>query len=113
MSSRTPDEGAEAQAIGAFLTVLRHKAILDGVDLDGLAHIAQHGKSERHRLRALQLLNGSRQRAGDSAAHHLAVKEQVLDAKGLRQDGPRVQVLSFEGMDLERLKALAAGERVT
>ena len=110
LSSRTPEEGAEAQAIAAFLTVLTHKAILEGVDLDQLAHIAKNGKSERHRLRASQLLSGARQRAGDSAAHHLAVKEQVMDAKGLRKDAPQVQVFNFRDADLARLQALAQGE---
>lgn len=35
------------------------------------------------------------------------IREEVLDAKGLRQEGPKVHVFSFEGMDLDRLKALA------
>lgn len=111
MSSRTPEEGAEAQAIGAFLTVLRHKAILvEGADLDRLAYLADNAKSERHRLRASQLLGGWRQRAAEAVAQATAIKEQVMDAKGLSQARTQVNVLSFQGFDLERLKRLAAGE---
>lgn len=109
MSSRTSDEGAEAQAIGAFLTVLKHKSILEGADLDRLAQIAESGKSERHRLRAAQLFGGWRQRAADALAGAMAVKEQVMDAKGLTKANTQVAVLNFGGMDLERLKALAEG----
>jgi len=109
MSGHTPEEGAEAQAVGALLTVLKHKSILEGADLDRLAQIAETGKSERHRLRAAQLLGGWRQRAADALAAAMAVKEQVMDAKGLTKAGTQVNVLSFAGMDLEKLKALAEG----
>jgi hypothetical protein len=110
MSSRTVYEGAEAQAIGAFLTVLKHKSILEGADLDRLAQIAETGESERHRLRAAQLLGGWRQRAADALAGAMAVKEQVMDAKGLTKAGTQVAVLNFGGMSMERLKALAEGK---
>lgn len=110
MSSRTPDEGAEAQAIGAFVTVLKHKAILDGADLDRLAQIAETGKSERHRLRAAQLLGGWRQRAADALANATAIKEQVMDAKGLSKAGTQVAVFDFTGMSMEKLRALAEGK---
>jgi hypothetical protein len=110
MSSRSPDEGAEAQAIGAFLTVLKHKAVLEGADLDRLDQIAESGKSERHRLRAAQLLGGWRQRAADALANATAIKEQVMDAKGLSKAGTQVGVFDFTGMSLEKLKALAEGK---
>src|SRR5262245_8544178 len=84
-------------------------AILEGVDLDGLAHIAQHGIKERHRLRAQQLVYGARQRAADALASSLAVKEQVMEARGLSKVQAQVAVLSFQGMDVAKLQALAEG----
>lgn len=110
LASRSPEEGAERQALKAYLTVLKHKALLDAKDIDALAEIAEHGKSERDRVRAGEMLNVARQKAADALAHATGVREEVLDAKGLRQEGPRLQVFNFQGMDLERLKALAAGK---
>ena len=109
LNSRTPEEGAERQAITAFLSVLKHKAILEAKDIDALADIAENGKSERDRVRAAEMLATVRQRAAEAVAHATGIREEVLDAKGLRQEGPKVQVFSFEGMDLDKLKALAEG----
>lgn len=66
--------------------------------------------STRDRVRAGEMLNVSRQKAADSLAAATAVREDVMDQKGLKAGGPQVNVLSFQGMDLERLKALAEGK---
>lgn len=78
-----PEEQAEATALAAYLQVLKHKKILEGVDLDRLAYIAENGKSETHRHRASQLLSGARQRAAEALAHATGVREEILDEKGL------------------------------
>ncbi len=75
-----------------------------------VAFIAENGKSERHRLRASQLLNGARQRAADALAHATGVREEVLDGKGLSQKGTQVAVFDFSGLSMEKLQALARGD---
>lgn len=73
VTSATPEQQGEAQAIAVFLTVLKRASIVSGADLDHLAKIAQSGKRERHRIRASLLLGGWRQRAADTlAAPHVA-----------------------------------------
>lgn len=110
LRSCSPEEGAERQALTAYLCVLKHKAILAAVDIDSLAEIAQNGKSERDRVRAAEMLNVARQKAADAVAHATGIREESLDAKGLRQEGPKVQVFDFRGMDADKLKALAEGK---
>lgn len=108
VNSRTADEGLERQAFKAWMTVLNHKAILEGKDLDALAHVAEFGEG-RDKVRAAERLAEERGKAAEGIAHNTAMREEIMEAKGLRQEGTKVQVFAFEGMDLERLKALAEG----
>lgn len=45
--------------------------------------------------------NVARLKPADAVAHALGIREEVLDAKGPRHEGPKVQVFHFTGMEVK------------
>ena len=114
MSLRDPkfkgEDRERFQSSQAWLAVLQHKAIKSAVDLRVLEEIAESAVSERHRLRAASILQKARQQAAEKLAYNEANREEVLREKGLSSSTTEHRhVLDLGAMDMEKLKALAAG----
>lgn len=105
-----PEERERHETARALLTVLRHKAILDAVDLERLADLAENAKSERLRLRAAQALQKARQDATRTLADLEGVREETLRDKGLAKSTTHhVHSLDVTGLPMEKLRQLASG----
>lgn len=108
---RDADERDKYETVKALRTVLNHQVMVGGEYIDLLVDGAKNFRDERAKKACRQTLAKLISNATSQLANIEGHREEILKSKGLSQGSvEHTHKLDLGSLDVERLKALAAGQ---